>query len=77
MIVVDSENVELLLSIEPDPSEEATSALGDTIVWAAGTKAVKVLENVKADPAEFRKVVTKMVVAVEKARVGARTVVDP
>lgn len=38
---------------------------------------MKVLENVKIDPAEFLKVVIKTVVAVEKARVGATMVVDP
>ena len=38
---------------------------------------MKVLENVKADPAECLKVVTKTVVAVEKVPVGATTVVDP
>ena len=35
------------------------------------------LENVKADPAEFVKVVTKTVVAIEKPCVGATMVADP
>ena len=38
---------------------------------------MKVLENVKADPAEFFKVVTKTAVAVKKVPVGAKMVVDP
>ena len=38
---------------------------------------MKVLENVKADPAEFFKVVTKTVVAVKKVPVGVTMVVDP